>query len=350
MSKPEECQKRCARQGCENFVTRKAHKHCSPECARAADAQTRLWVPKAGRAHEFVDLTKLKEELVADIKAAVKGRKIPHGAKPKKDADMMHMISLFDLHIGKYACKDETGENYDSKIATARLREAMEILLDRGSNYPVEQFLFPLGQDLLNIDNMMGGTTAGTLQDSDSRLRRIFRTAVLEMTWCIERMAEVAPVRVLVVPGNHDNFGSFAVGSVIEARFHGDPRVIVDPSIMPRVYYRYGKTLLGFNHGGGEDAKSSKLALVMATERPADWAATDFHEFYLGHRHIRSEERYTAGDTHGGVGIHVLPSLSGTDLWHSKNGYVDNGIKRSVSILFNKNDGPVVEFKAAIRA
>ena len=85
----------------------------------------------------------------------------------------------------------------------------------------------------------------------------------------------------------------------------------------------------------------------MATERSDDWAATRFHEWMIGHWHYKKETRYTAGDTMNGVSVRILPSLSGTDSWHAKKGYIGEQ-KRSESFLYDEQDGCIASFIATV--
>ena len=48
--------------------------------------------------------------------------------------------------------------------------------------------------------------------------------------------------------------------------------------------------------------------------------------------------RFNAGDTFGAVQIRVLPSLSGTDAWHHKKGYV-NTDRTAEAYFFHPNQG-----------
>jgi hypothetical protein len=60
----------------------------------------------------------------------------------------------------------------------------------------------------------------------------------------------------------------------------------------------------------------------MATEKSKEWSTARSREWLLGHMH-RSRQWFTQGiDTNEGTVIRVLRSLSGTDSWHHRRGYV----------------------------
>jgi hypothetical protein len=85
----------------------------------------------------------------------------------------------------------------------------------------------------------------------------------------------------------------------------------------PRVYRTYGKNLLGFVHGDGVK-KTQDMAGLMAREAASEWSACPFRTIYTGHLHYEKSET----DVAFGVTRRQIPSLSGTDRWHSLNGFV----------------------------
>ena len=309
-----------------------------PEIKPRDDGKHRIYELRRGRAGFVIDLDKLRTELVADLKAIPKPK---HRHAPPPKGGFLHVVSPADLHIGKLAWKPETGEDFDSRIAEQRLSTAIDKLLGHAARYPVERHLFVVGNDLLQVDNLMSTTTMGTFQDTDSRYRKMFRLAVRLMRETTERLAETAPVSILVVPGNHDQLASFHVGEVLGAMYHGSKRVAVSPELRPRLYYEHGATLLGFCHGN--DEKHPDLPLVMAQENKGAWGRTSYREFLVGHLHKKRERAFNAGDSYNGVRVVVLPSLTGTDSWHARKGYIGED-KASESRLYCRTDGLVATF------
>lgn len=325
------------------FFTNKGAGTPAPvEVTTTPDGYTRLYQPKMGKPKLLLDLAQLREDLVADLKAAKPVSPAAHA--PVHDG-LLHVVSPADLHLGKLAWAPETGEDYDSGIASARLRSAIATLATRAAHYPVARHLFVVGNDALQVDNLMSTTTAGTFQDTDSRYRKMFRLAVTLMREAAEMLAESAPVSVIIVPGNHDQLASFHIGEVLGAIFDGHRRIAVNPSVRQRIYQRHGTTLLGFTHGNEE--KHQDLPLIMAQEAPDDWQATTYREFLVGHLHKKRERAFTAGDSYNGVRVVVLPSLTGTDSWHARKGYIGEP-KASESRLYDVADGLVATFTARV--
>jgi hypothetical protein len=281
----------------------------------------------------------LGQQILADIreeagKQPVAGKIVPPMGMP----ETRHMleVSAFDLHFGKLSWREEAGEDYDISIARTAFQSAVEDLLAKAQGFPLQRILLPIGNDLLQVDNLQGTTTGGTPQDTDSRYHKAFRAARSALSWAIHRLAEVAPVLVIVVPGNHDRLTAFHMGEVLEAQFASDPRVTVDNSPKLRKYVSFGVNLLGFTHGSEE--KHADLPLIMAREEPDAWAKARHYEWHVGHLHKSKETRYTAGDSFNGVRVKILPSLCAADAWHYSKGYV--GERRSAeAYLWNFSTG-----------
>jgi len=135
------------------------------------------------------------------------------------------------------------------------------------------------------------------------------------------------PVDIVNIPGNHDFERSFYLGKYLSAWFNNDPQVSVDTHASPRKYYRFGNVLLGFTHGSEE--KESSLPMIMATDihsKPM-WSETKFHEWHVGHIHRKRNVIYDINKTRElnedlGVTVRYLSSLTGTEEWHHKKGFV----------------------------
>ena len=230
------------------------------------------------------------------------------------------VLGLFDVHFGKLAWGRETGEDYDLKTAESVFRNAVEDMLAESAGRPVTEFLLPIGNDFYHIDNSRNTTHAGTPQDTDGRYAKVIESGELAVIWAVERLMVLGPVRVVWVPGNHDPTTSYHLARTVAAWFRRCDRVSVDCSPSPRKYHRYGTTLLGMTHGNEE--RHTSLPALMATERPAEWAAAKCREWLLGHQHRSRQFGTRPVDTHDGVTVRVLPSLAGTDAWHHRKGYV----------------------------
>ena len=263
---------------------------------------------------------------------------------PNLDRHLLE-ISLYDAHFGKLCWGPETLNSGDLKTSAMHYAQAGDKMLTKVIGYPIDRILLPIGNDFFHINNWLNTTGKGTLQDVDTRLAKIFDVGCKSVINLINRCVQVAPVDVMWIPGNHDPETSWFMAKVIEAYYHETDavRVCTDPTW--RKYLKYGTTLLGYTHGNEE--KESDLPLIMATEQPDFWAATTCRSWRLGHFHTKRQRKYTSGDTINGVTIDYLPSISMTDAWHFRKGYVGNP-KAGEAWLWSHDEGYAGQFPARV--
>jgi hypothetical protein len=251
-----------------------------------------------------------------------------HISGPAIDDACLLEVAAFDPHIGMYGWAQEVGEDYDSSIAV------------RSYTSSVERILYVVGNDLSHVDGLGeqqkgGATTAGTQQD-----------------FGIDQARTIAPVDVLIIPGNHDEQTSYKVGEVLAAWYRKDPavRVFYDPDsddnrMWPRrrQYYQYGQNALMFTHGMEYKRKRDPLPLLFATEcPPVVWASTTHREVHTGHSHIRMSGRYQpeadVTETRAII-TRSLPGLTPEDSWHYNQGY--KHAKAATGLVFRRSGGLV---------
>lgn len=254
-------------------------------------------------------------------------------------------IALFDVHFGKLAHREEVGEDYDLKIACERFKEAVSDLVSRVNISTVEKILLPIGQDLINIDNLQGTTTGGTPQDTDSRFHKIVKTVKSVLIETINELVEYAPVDVVISVGNHDEQTSFMIGEMLDAYYHNSEDVQVFNDASLRKYYQFGVNSIMFTHGNKE--RFNELGMVFAAENPQLWAATTQRFIQMGHFHHNKKVNNIQAQEFQGFQVQILPSLSGSDAWHKGKGY--QSLKQAKAFLFNKDQGLVGEFTHTVK-
>lgn len=261
--------------------------------------------------------------------AAPKWPKLPAVSKAKGDR-YMALFGLFDVHFGKLAWDQETGNNYDLQIAEKLFRHAVEDLVHDSRHRNITKILFPVGNDLLHCDNRHNTTTRGTPQDVDGRFSKVLATAIRAVIWAVETMAAVAPVQVELVPGNHDRTMAECLCHTIDARFHHTDRVTVGLEPKTRKYVVFGTNLIGLTHG--DLVKPADLPGLMPSDVPKEWAATTTHEWITGHGHRSMKWTTKDTDTVRGTVVRQLRALTRTDLWHHDHGFC--GQSAAAEILF----------------
>lgn len=270
--------------------------------------------------------------MLADIRKESKSP--PRIRKPKpQPGNWLFEFSPFDLHMGKYCWDEETVSNYDVDVSEDLFNSALDFLLDRAlklSDGKLDRVLCVFGNDVSHTDSKRGQTTAGTQMDVDTRFIRVFRRICAVHRRAVDLLKQVAPVDVVIVPGNHDELTAFHLGHVLEARYEDDKAVTINNGAKPRKYYEYGVNLFGFAHGDKE--KVNELPLLMAREVPASWSRCPSREWHIGHKHIAEKKTWRempAADgeqdlfSDKGVRVRRLMSMSAHDAWHTSHAYTD---------------------------
>lgn len=255
---------------------------------------------------------------------------------------MLYEIDMPDLHFGKLTWAEESGENYDIKIAQRMALDAIDKLLSFSKMHKIERFLFPFGNDFFNVDNKQETTTGGTPQQEDTRWQKTFMAGQTLVVNIIDSLASIAPVDVLVIPGNHDETRTFYLGATLAAWYRNNKNVTVNNEARKRKYYTFGNVLIGLTHGYHE--KIAKLPFIMPVEVPQLWAASKVREWHLGDKHHKKDMLYRTEDNNG-VTIRILRSLSATDTWHFDNGFI--GAPRAAeAFLWHPSEGLIAQYNA----
>lgn len=289
--------------------------------------QVKVWL---NRKQVEIDLNAIRKQFMDDLKSlspVVKSKPNLSSLEPGKLLE----INIFDLHFGKVAWHEEVGENYNIDIATQRFNDCIDYFINTYKSFNIEQILFPISNDFFNSDRShpFNSTTNGTPQEEDTRWQNTFRKGRELLIQNIQKLSEIAPVVVKVIPGNHDYERSFYLGDSLQGWFHNNENVTIDNGASPRKYFTYGKCLIGLTHGNNE--KVTDLPMIMAQENPIEWAKTIYREFHLGHLHHKKETKFNATNELQGVMVRYMSSLSGTDSWHHKKGYI--GARKSAEAL-----------------
>jgi predicted phosphodiesterase len=296
--------------------------------------QVKLWLKNK----QSTVFNNIREEFIEDIKKlSPKIDKISY--KPRVDkSPLLLEINVFDLHLGKIAWAEETNHEYNLEIASTLFNNCINEFISECQDKNIERIVLPIGNDFFNSDRShpFNSTTKGTPQEEDARWQKTFRLGRQLLVDAINKLHQIAPVDVIMVPGNHDFERNFYLGDSLESWFYNNENETVDNSANPRKYYKYGKVLIGYTHGNEE--KVTDLPLIMANEKPTEWALSTFREFHLGHEHRKKEIKFKSTEEYQGVIIRYFNSLSATDSWHHKRGYI--GAKRSAeALLWDKEKG-----------
>lgn len=242
------------------------------------------------------------------------------------------VFSPADIHIGKLCSAFETGEEYNQQIAVKRVREGLTGIIKKANGFDIDKIIFIAGNDILHTDTPKRTTTAGTPQDTDGMWYDNFVTAKKLMVEVIETLLQVADVDVHYCPSNHDYMSGFMLFDSISAWFRNNKQVEFFGDMAHRKYTSYGSNLIGMTHMDG--AKVADLPLLMAHEAGNLWGNCKHRYIYGAHLHHKVAKDYMS------VCVEVLRSPSGTDSWHSRNGY-SHAPKAIEAFIHHRDHGQV---------
>jgi len=188
-------------------------------------------------------------------------RPIKLGSK-KLDDDLLCAYPVGDHHIGALALQEESGAEWNLKIAEETLLKSFAYLLGLST---AKHCLIPFMGDFLHTDSVKPVTPlSGNLLDTDTRFYVMVRTAIRIIRTMIESAATThETVHIIFESGNHDTSSSIILRESLASIYQDNPRITVDTSPSHFHYYNFGKCLIGVTHGHTR-AKLKGLPLIMA--------------------------------------------------------------------------------------
>ncbi len=205
--------------------------------------------------------------------------------------ELLAVYPLGDPHIGMKAYKDEAGEDWD----LTKTQEVICGVFDRlvkTTPHCKQAVIVNLG-DYFHRDNMAGVTERHKHKlDTDGTYLMMVSTGMKIMVQMINSALEHHEhVRVINSLGNHDDTGAIFLQVALSHMYENEPRVQVDCANAVFQYFQHGTSLFGVHHG--HTVKPDKLPLMMATDKPKEWGASEFRYFLTGHEHHEARKEYS---------------------------------------------------------
>jgi len=312
------------------------------KCETYTNFQVKIWLKRKEE-----DVLAL-EDLYEKIKVAspiVPVIKRPEIIKSKHQRELE--ISLFDLHLGLRSFKPAADIDWTPDKAEEMTMAILDDLIELTKIFgPYERIIFPMGNDFLHTDNVYNTTTSFTPQPEADAWKNTFLRGELLGLAIIERMKEIAPVKVISVPGNHARHSEIALSRIFKAYYHNDENFEIDASMSPYKFHKFGVNLLGFEHGHSI-RQQVRLAALMANEcRLNGWQEARYCEFHCGDQHRKGSGKPMMFEEQG-VSIEFLPGLVPPNEWHRIHSY--NWQKRAgMAFVWDKTAGCIARFQVNI--
>ena len=252
-------------------------------------------------------------------------------------ADMASIYPVADLHVGMLTDAEETGEDWDTKIATRVFREKFDRLLSLTPS--TEHAVIAQLGDLTHNDSQENVTPQSKHQlDVDSRYFVILRRAVAVMRYAIDAcLQKHGQVIYRGCRGNHDLTSHYAVSLALSEHYRNEPRVTIEDSANEFYVYEFGQNMVLLCHG--DKVNGEKLALFAASTYAEIWGRTTYRRALTGHVHHRRAMQA------GGMLIETIETIIPKDAYAHAHGY--SSMRALVSIVLDKNEGEVCRYRVS---
>jgi hypothetical protein len=202
--------------------------------------------------------------------------------------DIIPWLNIGDAHIGMLAHEDETGANFDIKIAKAEILQAAFDLIDMAPD--CERMVINDLGDGTHYENMKAMTErSGHQLDFDSRFPKMIDAYLDIMESIIEKaLTKASTVDVIINQGNHSETNDHWAARHFRRLYArlGTNRVNVLANESPFIGYRMGNTFVLVHHG--HKVKPETLRQIMSTDYKIDWGESEFRYIDGGHIHHHS--------------------------------------------------------------
>jgi hypothetical protein len=197
--------------------------------------------------------------------------------------NLLNQYTITDYHLGMMAWHEETGDDWDMKIAESLLMKWFQSAIKMSPEADTA-ILANIG-DFLHWDGMEAVTPAHrNILDADTRFSKLARVA----SRCIVQVIRLLltkhqHVHVIMCDANHDPASQAWFRAWLPIVFENEPRVTVD--ISPSAYnaYQFGNVGLFFHHG--HRRKQKAIDSVFVRQFREIFGSTQHCYAHMGHLH-----------------------------------------------------------------
>lgn len=239
-------------------------------------------------------------------------------APPLGNDNLCNCYVITDYHMGMLAWDEESGENWDIKIAEDLLVKWFKQAIAQSPDS--NQAVFAQLSDFLHFDGMDAVTPASKhLLDVDSRFSKLVRSAIRVLRIVIDLLlSKHQNVHIIMADANHDPVSQIWLREWFSVLYENEPRITVDKSPNPYNAYEFGNTALFFHHGHKRNV--ANVSNVFASQFREMYGRTKYAYAHLGHLHhidvkennlmiVEQHRTLAANDAYGARGGY----LSGRD-------------------------------------
>lgn len=247
---------------------------------------------------------------------------------PECNNELCTQYTITDFHLGMMAWGEESGADWDTKIAENMLVSFFEQAIQSAPNSK-QAILCQLG-DFLHWDGLEAVTpTSKHVLDADTRFTKLVRVAIKVLRWVVDTLLlKHENVHIVMAEGNHDIASSVWLRESFSVFYSQNPRVTIDLSPDPYYAFTWGNVALFYHHGHKRNMK--QIQPVFITKFKSIFGSSKYCYAHVGHRHFEREDT-------GLMVIEQHPTLSAKDSYASRGGY--NSIRAAKVHTYHKEKG-----------
>lgn len=279
-----------------------------------------------------------KEERLKALKTAVESLKeqieptAPIQYKNRLNNDkLINQYTLTDYHLGMMAWDEESGDNWDLKIAEDTLVKFFEVAIAESPN--AKECIFAQIGDFLHWDGLDAVTPQSKhVLDADTRFSKLVRVAIRVIRRIITMLLQKYEiVNIIMAEGNHDPASSVWLSEMLYAFYDHEPRIKVDTNPDPYYCITFGKVCLFYHHAHKKAIKNIDTTFVGKFKK--EFGSSEFVYGHTGHLHheLKIESNLMILEQHR--------TLASKDAYASRGGYLSG--RDSKVITYHKNFGEV---------
>lgn len=280
---------------------------------------------------EEIDVIELFKD--AFKKGAIPKPETPNLITRIRDDDIIVKFVHADLHMGMHSWGEQTGADYDLKIAVANLQQNMDRLIEStplASTCIIED----LG-DVFHMNDSKNETPeSGHRLDTDGRVPKVLLETLKAKRYCVDQaLRKFETVEITGVSGNHDKDLAHSLTLGLMAAYDGNPRVKVHWNPGKWWVRQFGKNMFVAHHG--DRINFNRIAEYVPAVWPKIWGETEYRYVDTGHVHHERVKDI------GGMTIRSYRTVAAADNYAASSGFYS---RRSMHAqTFHKEEGQIIE-------
>lgn len=237
------------------------------------------------------------------------------------------VIPKQDSHFNKY---DILGENNIHERFSKVQISILDSLNKASLSNSIKDVIYIIGSDQFNSE-WTSLTTKGTPQQNILTYQDSFARICTHEVEIINTLVQHSQtVRVVFVPGNHDEFVGWHLINWLESYFRNEESVVFNTSTLNTKYLQYNNVAIMLNHG--DAIKPKELAQKFPIGYKEGWSSCDHYYIFTGDKH------HELSLDINGIKFYQVPQLSNAKSnWDDKQGYTCSKAEMQVFVISNQN-------------